>query len=259
MSRTCFHLDNHQRELKLKHTLNGESVKTCSICVRGGSKGIPQKNIKPIAGQPLLLYTLYQALDSKIFDIIAVSSDSPEILDLARSIPGILCVQRPSELATDHSAKIPAIRHCLLEIEKHLGKKARIAVDLDATSPLRSVEDILSAVQLLEANPECTNVITGTPARRSPYFNLVEETKDGFVQLSKTTNPPIKRRQDAPLCYDMNASIYVWKREVLLNEDAVILPKTKIYQMPEERSYDIDSTLDFKFVEMLLKERAINA
>lgn len=230
-------------------------MKTCSICVRGGSKGIPQKNIRPIAGKPLLLHTLHQALESRLFDVIAVSSDSPEILELASSIPGILCVERPKELATDLAAKIPAIRHCLLEIEKHMGSKADTAVDLDATSPLRTIEDIMSSIQLLEQNPECTNVITGTTARRSPYFNLVELDSTGFVKLSKVANPPIKRRQDAPRCFDMNASIYVWRREILLNEDSVILPKTMIYEMPEERSFDIDSPLDFKIVEMLLKER----
>ncbi len=231
-------------------------MKTCSICVRGGSKGIPQKNIRPIAGKPLLLHTLHQALESKLFDAIAVSSDSPEILNLAKSVPGILCVERPSELATDEAAKIPAIRHCLIEIEKHFGAKAQIAVDLDATSPLRTIDDIKSCLRLLEQNPECGNVITGMPARRSPYFNLVEQDANGFVRLSKTTNPPVRRRQDAPRCFDMNASIYIWRREVLLNEDSVILPKTLLYEMPEERSFDIDSPLDFKIVEMLLKERS---
>lgn len=234
-------------------------MKTCSICVRGGSKGIPQKNIKPIAGKPLLLHTLHQALESKIFDAIAVSSDSPDILNLARSVPGILAIERPADLATDQAAKIPAIRHCLLEMEKQLGSKAQIAVDLDATSPLRTIKDIISSVKLLEKNADCSNVVTGMPARRSPYFNLVEEDSKGYIHLSKTTNPPIVRRQDAPKCFDMNASIYVWRREVLLNENSVILPKTMIYEMPEERSFDIDSPLDFKIVEMLLKERGNHA
>lgn len=230
-------------------------MKTCSICIRGGSKGIPQKNIQPIAGKPLFFHTIYQALGSKVFDAVAVSSDSKEILDLARTIPGVLCVERPAELATDQAAKVPAIRHCLLEIEKHLGAKTQIAVDLDATSPLRTIEDILSSVRLLEKNPECTNVITGMKSRRSPYFNLVEQNANGFISLSKITNPPVHRRQDAPTCFDMNASIYVWRRDVLMSEDSVILLKTMIYEMPEERSFDIDSPLDFKIVEMLLKER----
>ncbi len=235
----------------------GVSVKTCSICVRGGSKGIPQKNIRPIAGKPLLLYTIQQALESHLFDAIAVSSDSTEILDVAQSVPGVMCIERPPELATDQAAKIPAIRHCHLEIEKKLGSQTKIAVDLDATSPLRSIEDIMSSIQMLEQNPDCTNVITGTPSRRSPYFNLVEEDTNGYVKLSKVTNPPIVRRQDAPRCFDMNASIYVWRRDILLNENFVVLPKTKIYEMPEERSFDIDSVLDFKIVEMLLKERGL--
>ncbi len=233
-------------------------MRTCSICVRGGSKGISNKNILPIQGVPLLIYSLKQALDTKIFDAIAVSSDSEEILKVASSIPNILLIRRPQELATDQSAKVPAIRHCLLEIEKQLKQKASIAVDLDATSPLRTKEDILAAIELLEKTPDCTNVITGMPARRSPYFNLIEEESDGRVHLSKKINPPIVRRQDSPKCFDMNASIYVWKRDVLINENSVILPQTKLYVMPEERSFDIDSPLDFKIVEMLLRERNNN-
>jgi CMP-N,N'-diacetyllegionaminic acid synthase len=93
------------------------------------------------------------------------------------------------------------------------------------------------------------------PSRRSPYFNLVEQDENGKVYLSKKLDNSIVRRQDAPKSYDMNASIYIWKRDIILNENSIFLEKTGLYVMPEERSIDIDNELDFKFVEFLMKER----
>ena len=129
-----------------------------------------------------------------------------------------------------------------------------VIVDLDATSPLRLPEDIINVVKILEEK-KVINVITAMPARRSPYFNLVELDDSGRVRLSKPLDHPIVRRQDAPKCYDMNASIYIWQREGLLNNSVVFLENTALYVMPEERSIDIDSELDFEFVEFLAKKR----
>src|SRR6185295_15952525 len=99
------------------------------------------------------------------------------------------------------------------------------------------------------------NVLTAMPSRRSPYFNLIEIGEDGRVGLSKTLPRPIERRQDAPKTYDMNASIYVWQRDVLFNSDSLFLERTALYVMPEERSIDIDSEVDFELVELLAKKR----
>jgi CMP-N-acetylneuraminic acid synthetase len=93
------------------------------------------------------------------------------------------------------------------------------------------------------------------PARRSPYFNLVEMRADGSVGLAKTPDTPIVRRQDAPKCFDMNASIYVWTRQTLFGSDSIFNPTTGLYVMPEERSIDVDSELDFEFVEFVLSRR----
>lgn len=229
-------------------------MRVCTICARGGSKGIKNKNTKLIKGKPLLYYTVKQAIDSKIFDIVAVSSDSDEILEVAKASGAGLIIKRPSEYATDTSAKLPAIKHALVEVEKYLNKKIDVIVDLDCTSPLRSVDDIIYSVKLLE-DTKASNVITGTIARRSPYFNLVELQANETVILAKITNPPVVRRQDAPKCYDMNASIYVWTRNGLLDSSSVLQEGTRIYVMPEERSIDIDSDLDFQFVEFLMNQR----
>ena len=223
----------------------------CTICARGGSKGVKGKNIRPLLGKPLIAHSIEQAKASGLFEAIAVSSDSDIILGISREWGVDYLIKRPDELATDQAAKLPVIRHCVAEVERQKGYSFDIIVDLDATSPLRLIEDIQNAVALLEKGG-AGNVITAMPSRRSPYFNIVELNADGIVELSKQLKTVIVRRQDAPKCYDMNASIYVWKRQVLFASDTIFNEDTKLYVMPEERSIDIDSELDFKFVEFLM-------
>lgn len=223
----------------------------CTICARGGSKGVKNKNIRDLHGRPLIAYSILQARESGLFDCIAVSSDSEEILAVAKKCGVDYLVKRPDELATDQAAKLPAIRHCVSEVERIIGYGFDTIVDLDATSPLRISDDIIQCVQLLE-DRMVSNVITGAPARRSPYFNLVEVGEEGVAKLSKRLEKPVVRRQDAPKCYDMNASIYVWSREALFDSPSIFNADTLLYEMPEERSIDIDSELDFKFVEFIM-------
>lgn len=227
----------------------------CTICARGGSKGVKGKNIRPLLGKPLIAHSIERAIESELFDVIAVSSDSDLILEAAREYGVKMLIKRPDELATDHAAKIPVIRHCVSEVERIMNLRFDTFVDLDATSPLRTVEDIRQSVSLLETNG-VANVITGMPARRSPYFNLVEEDAEGKIFLSKRLDRPIVRRQDAPKCYDMNASVYVWRRDSLFGSDTVFLDDTKLHVMPEERSIDIDSEVDFAFVEFMMSRAA---
>jgi len=224
----------------------------CTICARGGSKGVKSKNIQIVAGIPLIAHSIKQAQQSNIFDAIAVSSDSEEILAVARDFGATLTIKRPSELATDTAAKLPVIQHAALTAESMLNKTFEVFCDLDATSPLRSIEDIKGAINLLETKG-LGNVITGTPSRRSPYFNLVEQTADGCVALSKVPLHGVVRRQDAPRTFDMNASIYVWTRRSLLDSDRVLHKNTYLFEMPEERSIDIDSELDLRIVKFLME------
>ena len=224
----------------------------CTICARGGSKGVKNKNIRELHGKPLIAYSILQARETNLFDAIAVSSDSEEILAVAAAWGVDHLIKRPDELATDQAAKLPAICHCVLETERSLGTTFDVIVDLDATSPLRIADDIVQCVQLLESRG-VSNVITGAPARRSPYFNLVELDEQGYARLSKKLVRPVVRRQDAPMCYDMNASVYVWRRESLLTGSTVFNADTLIHVMPEERSMDIDSELDFKLVEFMME------
>ncbi len=227
----------------------------CTICARGGSKGVPGKNTALLEGLPVIAHSIVQARHSELFEGIALSSDSDEILSVGEEYGVDWLIERPAEMATDTAGKLPAIRHCLLAAEEKAGKTFDVLVDLDATSPLRLIEDISGAVEMLE-NTGVTNVITGSPSRRSPYFNLVEEDSGGRVQVSKMLDSPVQRRQDAPDCYDMNASIYVWRRDTFVDDPKVFYGDTKIFVMPEDRSFDIDHPLDFEIVKLILSLRS---
>lgn len=227
----------------------------CTICARGGSKGVKGKNVRLLLGKPLIAYSIEQARASGLFDALAVSSDSDIILGVAGEWGADYLIKRPDELATDQAAKLPVIKHCVAEVERQRGSRFDTLVDLDATSPLRSVADIAGAVALLE-DTRASNVITAAPARRSPYFNLVEVNDRGIAELSKPLKAAVVRRQDAPKCYDMNASIYVWTHDGLFQNDTVFTHDTRLYVMPEERSIDIDSELDFEFVEYIMSRGA---
>jgi len=224
----------------------------CTICVRGGSKGVPNKNIRVLNGRPLLAYSIDHARRSGLFERVAVSSDSEEILAVARDAGADDVINRPAELASDTASKVPAIHHALTTIEERHSVRYDTLVDLDATSPLRLPQDIIGAVALLEGE-RVASVITGAPAHRSPYFNLVEARPDGSVAVSKPLPAGVVRRQDAPRSYDMNASIYGWKASVFRESPQVFYSDTRLFEMPPERSFDIDSPLDFEIVEFLMR------
>jgi N-acylneuraminate cytidylyltransferase/CMP-N,N'-diacetyllegionaminic acid synthase len=189
-----------------------------------------------------------------LFDAVAVSSDSKEILNISKKFSVDYSIFRPQELASDSAPKLPAIQHCVNEVERISGKNFDVIVDLDVTSPLRLTKDIEGAVRLLEEK-NVSNVITGCPARRSPYFNLVERDEDVYVRLYKPPEHIITRRQDAPECFDMNASIYVWKREGLIGRKSIFNADTLLFVMPEERSIDVDHEWEFEYVEFLFNKR----
>jgi N-acylneuraminate cytidylyltransferase/CMP-N,N'-diacetyllegionaminic acid synthase len=224
----------------------------CTICARAGSKGVANKNLRLINGLPLIAYSLQQAVQTKLFSQIAVSSDSSEIRTTAMAHGATFVVDRPTQMASDTAPKLPAIRHCVETTEKEFGQ-FDIIIDLDATAPLRIAADIIGSLELLTAT-NADNVITGTPAHRSPYFNLVEQDENGIVQLSKPLKDAVTRRQDSPKCFDMNASIYVWRRDALLNNPSLFVSSTRLFEMPRERSLDIDSEADFEMVEWMMSK-----
>lgn len=221
----------------------------CTICARGGSKGVPGKNLRMIAGRPLIAWTIERALACGQFDCVAVSSDSQDILNLAG---GCWAIPRPAELASDEAPKLPAIRHAARAAETASGIRFDTLVDLDCTSPLRIDDDIASAIMRLETG-SYGNIISVTPARHLPDFNMLKLI-DGIPEIYAKPYNALTRRQGARAAFDCNASIIAWKRDVLFC-CPIINDATGLYVMPRERSIDIDDELDFKIVEMLLKER----
>tara|TARA_Y100000590_G_scaffold451502_1_gene592987 strand:- start:1456 stop:2163 length:708 start_codon:yes stop_codon:yes gene_type:complete len=225
----------------------------CTLCARGGSKGVKNKNIKKIDGKPLIQLTFEQAKEIPEIDQIVLSTDSESIKEQCSSFGLQSWFLRPSHLASDSAGKISVIRHALTESEKHFGYAFDRIMDLDITSPLRSIQDIKECLNLFESsNSEI--LITGCKARRNPYFNMVKVEKN-IPSLVVNSEFPPKSRQEAPSLFDMNASIYLWRRDTLLKQDSLFTDKTIFYEMPEERSIDIDSPLDFRVVEMLINEK----
>jgi len=225
----------------------------CTICARQGSKGVPGKNTKEMLGKPLIAFSIEQALDSNLFDKIVVSTDSEEIKKIAKKYGAECWFSRPAELCKDDSAKITAIQHALRESEKKFNCKFDQVIDLDVTSPLRSVEDIRKAYNIF-LKDGLDNLITGTRSGRNPYFNMIE-INDGKIELSKKLKNAPTSRQNSPQVYDMNASIYIWSRDFLLKKNSLFSGQLGFYEMPEERSIDIDSPLDWEIVEMIMEKK----
>lgn len=226
----------------------------CTICARGGSKGLKNKNIRILNNKPLIAYTIEQAKASQLFEHIVISTDSDDIADVAKQYGAEVFFKRSAEMATDTAGKLQVIRDAFVRSEAYYNTYFDYAIDLDATSPIRRPHDIRNAFSQF-LNNKNSNLITGVLSRKSPYFNVVELDASNKVFLSKKLTKPILRRQDAPKCYDMNASIYIWNRNTLLHCDSIFLENTGLYEMDEYSAFDIDSELDFKIVAMLMKER----
>lgn len=223
-----------------------------TICARGGSKGVKNKNIRELDGKPLIFYTIDVLKRWGRVDRIVCSTDSPEIADIARDFGADVPFLRPKELASDVAAKIPVLQHALNYCENEEDSKYDVVIDLQPTSPLRQTSDIESAYnEFLGTNPDVLYSVF--ESKKNPYFTMVEIDEDGYARLSKEREGEFVRRQDAPKVFTINGSIYIFKREHLLKAKGLHTEKEKICIMDEVSSVDIDSELDFQFVEFLLK------
>lgn len=225
-----------------------------TICARGGSAGVPGKNIRPLCGKPLIGWTIEQAFASKIADQVFVSTDSEDIAHVARSFGAQVPFLRPAELATSTAGKLPVIQHLVEFVEEHFGSVQTI-VDLDPTSPLRNLDDIQTCFSLLDADADV--VITGYEADKNPYFNMVELKANGFYERVCLPGHEVLGRQSAPKVFAMNASIYVWHRHSI-SSSLWDSPKIKLHVMPRERSVDIDHEIDFDLVALLMKKKGLS-
>ena len=223
-----------------------------TICCRGGSKGVPGKNIKPLNGKPLIAYTIESAKQSRYINELIISTDDSAIADIARSYGANVPFMRPANLATDTASKWPVFIHAVETYEQLTGNTVDYLVDLDVTVPLKTYQDIDGAIQMALQNPDTDVVITGYEPERNPYFNMMEIGEDGFASIVKKGSKPIVRRQDAPKVYSLTPAAYVIKKSALYEFEHWSNAKCKIFEMPRERAVDIDTEIDFKIVEFLI-------
>lgn len=224
------------------------------IGVRGGSKGVPGKNMRPICGRPLIDWSLDQLIGHPGIDLVVVSTDSATIRDHALARGTFDMGLRPDHLATDTAGKWGVWQHALAEVEARTGRTATAFVDLDATSPLRLPKDIGAALDLYHAQaPDM--VMSCCEARKNPYFNLVEPDATGALHVSKPLPGGVVARQQAPVVYEHAASTYVVAPGYLRRAKSLYEGRVIPYLMPAERCVDIDTEFDFRIVEFLMTSR----
>jgi N-acylneuraminate cytidylyltransferase len=224
------------------------------IFARSGSKGLPNKNIKLLAGKPLIAYSIEQALATKRIERVIVSTDSVEIAKIAIEFGAEVPFLRPSKLATDESPEWLSWRHGLEYVRTSTGVLPKVMVSLPPTSPLRAKEDIENCLDEFEKN-DSDVVITVTDAHRNPYFNMVKTNVDGSVSLVNNMKTKLSRRQDAPLLYDITTLCYVARPDFVLNNNSIFEGRVKQVKIPIERSIDIDSLYDFQIAEFLMSKQ----
>ena len=232
-----------------------------TVCARGGSKGIPGKNIKLLAGKPLIEYTFEVARQFKekfTNTDIALSTDSKEIIDIALQSGFEVPYLRPEILATDKAGKIGAISDVLFFYEKLRQTMYDYILDLDVTSPLRSLKDLSEAFQLIKDDHAAYNLFSVSLANRNPYFNMVEKGEDGYFHVIKKLTDNILSRQSAPQVFDMNASFYFYRRVFFdMGFQSALTNKSLIYEVTHI-CFDLDNPIDFEFLSYLIKYNKID-
>ena len=224
----------------------------CTICARGGSKGLKNKNIKLINKKPLIFYTIDHAKKSKLFDKIVVSTDSKRIQKISKKYGAQSWFLRNKKLSGGNISKIAVIRDTLNRTENKYKLKFDYVIDLDITSPLRKISDIKKAFNNF-LRKKSSNLFSVCKSNKSPYFNIIEKKNRRFKLIKK--HKEYFSRQKLPITYDLNASFYIWQRKALLKKNLLINKNSSVYIMPKSRSYDIDDYTDFKIVSYLMKNK----
>lgn len=223
------------------------------IPARGGSKGIPGKNIKPLGGKPLICHAIDHARGVAPDARICLSTDSEEIKDTAERYGLEVPFLRPAELASDNAGTYGVLLHALDYYESHGGHFDAILL-LQPTSPFRRQEDIAGALALY--SPELDMVVSVTEAEANPYYNCFEEDSHGMLHLSKGDGS-ITRRQDAPKAWQYNGAVYVINPESLQKMPLSKFGKVKKYVMDPIHSLDLDTLFDWKMAELMIAEKMV--
>ena len=232
-----------------------------TICARGGSKGIPGKNIKPLNGQPLIGYSIAVAKEfQSVFEgtDIMLSTDSEEIIRVA-GVCGLKSdYKRPEYLANDTVGKIDAIKDLVLYSESKQGQTYDYILDLDVTSPLRNLQDLKIAFDILRSDENAINLFSVSEAGRSPYFNMVEQKENGYYAQVKMPDNNVFTRQSAPQVYDLNASFCFYKRSFFdMGYKGAITDRSLVYKVPHI-CFDLDHPIDFEIISYLMSNNKLD-
>jgi CMP-N-acetylneuraminic acid synthetase len=219
------------------------------IFARGGSKGLPNKNIKPLLGKPLIQYSIEVAMQTSIIDKVFVSTENDDIAKFSRSM-GAIIIDRPDELAQDDSPEWQSWKHAIRWVNERYGEFETF-ISLPATSPLRNVKDVESAIN--KRNSIGADIcIAVTPANRSPYFNMVKKKSNNLIELVNKPANKIFRRQDAPEVFDITTLVYVANVQFIMKNNNLFDGIVTSIEVPKHRAVDIDDIYDFNFAETIL-------
>lgn len=223
------------------------------IFARGGSKGVLRKNLRLLAGKPLIAHAIDVAHACASIDRVVVSSDDAEIVEVASKHGAETPFVRPPELAADDSPEWLAWQHAVASVSQSSGPFDRF-VSLPPTAPLRAPEDVEACLAALD---DTTDVVIGvSKAARNPYFNMVRRDAEGLTEILMKPENPITRRQDAPDVYDITTVAYASTPGFILGNTGLFEGRVKSVVVPVERALDIDSELDFRLAEFLMAEQS---
>ncbi len=229
-------------------------IDVCVICAREGSKEVKNKNIKKILGKTLISWSIRQAINSKLFYKVYVSTDSKKIAKISKKSGAEVPFLRSPKLSDDQVSKFFVWKNALKKIEQITKKKIRYYVDLDCTNPIRTKKDIVGVINLLKKNKKADGIVTICKSRKNPYFNMVEKSKNNFIKISKKIKNNIFSRQQAPKVFDIVANIYCLKAEYLKKSNHLLKGNILGYELEQHKSFDIDTKYDLEIVKMFLKK-----
>ncbi len=227
------------------------------IFARGGSKGLPGKNVKPLLGKPLIGWAIEQAFAVPRVRRVVVSTDSHEIAEVAVRFKAEVPFLRPAELALDESPEWLAWRHALQFIKDEEDKLPDAMLVVPTTAPLRLAADLENCLDEFEKQ-DSDVVITVSESHRNPYFNMVAMDSDGTVKLVADNGSSVRRRQDAPRVYDIETVAYVVRPDFVMEKNGLFSGRVRAVIVPKDRAIDIDTIHDFEIAEFLMQRRVQN-
>ena len=223
----------------------------CFIAARGGSKGVRRKNIRLLAGKPLIAHTIEKALDSNIFSSVIVSTEDSEIAKIAKNFGAEVPFIRPKKLATDTASTDDVIIHAVKKL-RSVGYRFEIMVNRDCTVPFVRNNDIKGSIKLL-IKKNCDIVCGVYKQHHNPYFNMMEPNSKGFLRFSKTQGMKNTNRHNMPTVFQLNG-LAVFYIEKLLKYRKLYMPKALPYEISPETGFMIDTEFEFKVAEMIAKK-----